>query len=590
MFKDSIQSLFPEKKKPLEEVPVEVSTTSQSNCHEDAFKLIPEVIAIVNSNSQLLYLNPEAESLLNQKLRSVMGRAYNQVFELLNSNTKRPIQNFIDILSKNNEDTITRDCLLQLDENQYFPIKLTVKFLRESSEGDIHYLLVIKNMTEKRALELKLSDLETYDSLTRFLNRNSFDASVKQLIDNAHKHEAKHILAFFSIDQFQIINDSLGHAGGDSLIKAMSGIVNRHARNKIDIVGRVGDHQFAVAFTDCKISQAVSVIKIILDDAENYKFTSRGQSYSITMSAGFVLVDGASTSSTRALSEANTACSLATRKGGNNVCVYRAENGDLQKLEGNGEWVLILKKALKQNRFRMFAQPIHSLAKDEYDKPFHHYELLLRLSDDKGTPISPDEFISAAEYYSMMPQIDRWVVSNVLKQLKTIPEQTPQPVFAINLSGQSLNDPSFLSFVQDEVASSEVDPKMLCFEITEQVAVEDLTLVNNFISSLRALGASFSLDDFGTGVSTYSYLKSLDLDYLKIDGSFVKNIDKDEVSKAMVQSISQVGHTMKLKVIAEYVENNEILELLRNMGIEYGQGYHIARPGPLENVLKEHMR
>ena len=249
---------------------------------------------------------------------------------------------------------------------------------------------------------------------------------------------------------------------------------------------------------------------------------------------------------------------------------------------------MILKKAFQENRFRMHAQAIHPLKLEEYKKPFHHYECLIRLTDEKGNNISPDEFIAAAEYYSMMPMLDRWVVKNVLKHLSVIPEQDPLPVFAINLSGQSLNDSEFLSFVQNEIKVSGVHPQMLCFEITEQVAVEDINAINQFIASLKKMGCKFSLDDFGTGISSYSYLRSLDVDYLKIDGSFVKHIANDHVAKTMVQSINQVGHTMNLKIIAEYVENETIVEILREMGVDYGQGYQIAKPCPIEDVIRNH--
>ena len=586
MQKKHLQAFF-SKKNNVADLPVviEEESVSPAHCHEDAYKLIPEAIIIINSDFKIIYLNPHAEALLESKLRSVMGRRYDEVFLLLSSNTKRPLQN---LLNSDSTKATTRECVVSLGENQSYPIKLSVMYLRSTKDEDDHYLLVLNNIAEKKALESKLFDLETYDALTRLLNRKSFDASVKQLIDNAHKHNVKHFLAYFSIDQFQMMNDTIGHSGGDSLIKAMGNIVNSNARKGLDIVGRLGGNQFAVVFCECKIAEAIGAIKKILTEVEAYTFKSRGEVYPVTMSAGFVIVDGDSTSSTRVISESNLACNLASSRGGNSVCAYQAESAEIQKLEGNVEWVMIIKKALQENRFSMFAQPIHPLKMDEYSKPFYHYELLLRLSDEEGNPISPEEFISAAEYYSIMPTIDRWVVRDSLRQLSKIPNQSPLPVFAINLSGQSLNDPSFLNYVQEEVKSSGVNPNILCFEVTEQVAVEDLTLVNSFISSLKALGVKFSLDDFGTGVSSYSYLRSLDVDYLKIDGSFVKNIASDDVANAMVQSINQVGHTMKLKVIAEYVENNDILEILREMGVDYGQGYHISRPGPLEAVLNRH--
>lgn len=565
------------------------SNSDPDHCQEDAYKLLPEAIVILNPNNKIIYLNPAAENMLSCKLRRIMGREYSEVFTLLNNKTRRVLQG---VLGENahTSEIITRDCLLQTSMNQTFSIELNLVALRNyGNGGQDHSLLLLRNITERKALESKLSNLEKFDGLTRLLNRKSFDAEVKQLIDNAHKHNSKHVLAYFSIDQFQVINDTIGYASGDNLINGMGEQIKKHIFKPLDIVGRVGANEFAVVFCERKLASAIKSINDILKDVSEYKFMSRGQQYSISMSCGFVVVDHDTTSSTRAISEANIACNLANKRGGNRLSAYRSEDAEIQKLEGNLEWVMILKKALQENRFRMHAQPIHPLKESEYKKAFYHYELLIRLSDEKGNPISPDEFISAAEYYSMMPTLDRWVIKNVLKQISNVPEQTPLPVFAINLSGQSLNDPHFLDFVTKEIKSSGVHPQMLCFEITEQVAVEDITLINTLMASLKALGCKFSLDDFGTGVSSYGYLRSLDVDYLKIDGSFVKNIANDEVARTMVQSINQVGHTMNLKVIAEYVENEKIMQLLREMGVDYGQGYEIARPGPLEVVIRNHL-
>lgn len=561
---------------------------SASQCQVDTYKLLPEAIVILNGEQKIVYINPEAENLLSSKLRRVMGRKYSQVFTLLNAKTRRVLQGAISLNHRDSQ-SVTKECLLQTHNNQTFTIELMHVYLREyEDQQQDHSMLILRNITERKALESKLSNLETYDGLTRLLNRKSFDAQVKQLIENAHKHNSKHVLAYFSIDQFQVINDTVGYASGDNLISSMGDLIKKHILKPLDIVGRVGANEFAVVFCERKLTSAIKSIQDILKDVSNYQFMARGQQYSISMSAGFVVLNHETTSSARAMSEANTACNLASKKGGNRVSAYRAEDNEIQKLEGNLEWVMILKKSLQENRFRMHAQPIHRLEPNEFKKPFNHYELLIRLSDEKGNPISPGEFISAAEYYSMMPALDRWVIHHVLQQISTIPDQSPLPVFAINLSGQSLNDPQFLDFILQEIAVSKVHPQMLCFEITEQVAVEDLTLINTLIASLKALGCKFSLDDFGTGVSSYGYLRSLDVDYLKIDGSFVKNIVNDDVAKTMVQSINQVGHTMKLEIIAEYVENQEIIEMLREIGVDFGQGYEIARPGPLSEVIRHH--
>lgn len=558
--------------------------------NQDTLKLIPQAIVII-SKQRIVYMNPPAEKLVGCQLRSAMGRDCSEVFSLLHEKTGRKIQNVLDSNSFENEQAIVKQCILENYLKQKFPVKFEhVLMMQETEAGEesVQSMLILNNITEQKALESKLYNLEKFDNLTRLLNRKSFESALKNLIDNTHKHNSSSLLCYFAIEQFQIINDTAGYAAGDSLIAQMADLIKSNVSKDVDIVGRVSTDEFAVLFRDCKLPTALATIEKILKEAEDYQFSQVGRQFPVTMSAGFVVVDKSTTSAIRALTEANMACNLALKLGGNHVQAYRADNTEIQKLQGNMEWVVILKKALQDNRFEMMAQPIHPLEENAFKQPFHHYELLVRMYNEEGEQIPPDEFIPAAEYYSMMPALDRWVVHNSLSHISQIPEQSPLPVFAINLSGQSLNDSRFLTFVLDEIKASGVDPQMLCFEITEQVAVDDLSLVTNFISTLKNLGSCFSLDDFGTGVSSYGYLKSLDVDYLKIDGSFVKNIASDEVSSAMVQSINQVGHTMNLKIIAEYVENDEIIDLLREMGVDYGQGYGIDRPGPIKDVIKRH--
>ena len=563
---------------------------SESVCHESAYKLLPEVILLLNSQYQITYLNPAAESMLGCKLRSVMGKDYRNIINLRNIKTNRTLHEVINNELTSSMEVKAQEYLLHTPSNQNFPVQLKlIPLLRKSGKGSEFYsLLVLRNISEQKALESRLSMIETYDSLTGVLNRKSFENEVKQLIESTHKHDSVHVLSYFSIDQFQEINDSIGHSSSEALIKTIVKIMKENIKETIDSVARVGGSEFCIVFRERKVVSGVKAIESILKQVVDHSFMSRGRQYPVSLSAGFVVLSNESTSSARVLSEANRACNLASKRGGNRLFAYRSDDKEIQKLEGNFEWVLILKKAIQENRFVMYAQPIHLLEPNEYRKPFSHYELLIRLNDEEGKPIPPTEFISAAEYYSMMPALDRWVIQNVFKKLSTISKQEPMPVFAINLSGQSLNDAVFLDFVLSEVKSSGVNPKILCFEITEQVAVDDISSVNKFISRLKALGSSFSLDDFGTGVSSFGYLRSLDVDYLKIDGSFVKNIVTDNVSRGMVESITQIGHTMDLKIIAEYVENKETKEILNVMGVDYGQGYHISRPGPLDAVIRQH--
>jgi diguanylate cyclase (GGDEF)-like protein len=563
----------------------------ETSCHDEIFKLLPTPIVLLNGKQHIVYMNSAAEGLLECRLRSAMGRPVSDIFLLLHKKTERKLQHVLNQNVFDKQRSISDEGVLENYQKHRFPVKFEHVLVQQSEDGNVESmqsLLVLNNNTEKKALESKLFNLEKFDNLTHLLNRKSLESALKHVIDNAHKHDSTNILCYLTIEQFQIINEAAGYAAGDSLIMQIGELLNQNVDKSIDVLGRVGGDEFAIIYCDRSLGSAIQSIEQILKQVENFQFSQIGQQYPVSMSAGFVLVNKDTTSAVRALTEAKMACNLAIKHGGNQVQAYQPDNIEIQTQHGNMEWLVVLKKALQEDRFEMVAQPIHPLEKNAFKEPFHHYELLVRMYDEEGNQIPPDEFIPAAEYYSMMPSLDRWVVKEALSKISQIPEQSPLPVFAINLSGQSLNDSRFLEFVLDEIKSSGVDPQTLCFEITEQVAVDDLSLVTNFISTLKSLGSSFSLDDFGTGVSSYGYLKSLDVDYLKIDGSFVKNIATDEVSSAMVQSINQVGHTMGLKIIAEYVENDEIIGLLRDIGVDYGQGYGIDRPGPLSEVIKRH--
>ncbi len=560
------------------------------DCHEKAYKFLPDVILILNSQNRITYLNLAAEKMLNCKLRSVMGKDYRTIVSLKSLKTQRKLHDLSHADALTNGEGIDEEYILQTHDNKTFPVRLNlVQMPLHTDQGiETYFLLILKNIAETKALESKVSMLDSYDSLTGVLNRKSFDSEIKHLMESTHKHNSVHVLSYFSIDQFRDISDSIGHTGSENLNIKIIEIFKKNVRENLDVIARVADSEFCIVFRENKLASSVKMIESILADVSEYPFKSAGQQYPVAMSAGFVIIDNESTSSNRVISEANRACNAAGKRGGGRILPYLKNDKDMQSVKGNFEWILLLKKAIQDNQFEMHAQPIHLLTPLEYEKPFSHYELLIRLNDEQGQPISTVDFISAAEYYNMMPALDRWVVRESLRQISKVPEQTPLPVFAINLSGQSLNDPAFLEYILDELKSSSVNAHMVCFEITEQVAVSDITLLNKLIADLKGRGCSFSLDDFGTGASTYEYLRSLNVDYLKIDGSFVKNIATDAISRSMVESATQIGHTMNLKIIAEYVEDEEIHNILNDMGVDYGQGYHIARPGPLSAVIQRH--
>jgi len=561
---------------------------SEMDYKQEAFKVIPYPIIIINSNDILLYINPIAEKVLRTKLRRAIGKDYKTLFSLTDFETKLSINN----LEKLSHSSDWKECELSLKGKKILTAEMHVIPIGTdySKRKKQSYVLSFKDITERKTLEAKLEIVEKRDSLTNLYNRKALEAQLNAVMRDSRKHGAKHVFFHLTIDQFKNINDTIGYTAGDSLIRQVATLLRKSVDNSIDFVARLNADEFAIVLRERSFASAVKImmhIRTTID--EEFRFVWNGVTYPVTISGGFVLVDKKSTTPARVLANADLTCSIARQRGGNRIVAYREDDPDVKKAQDNIKGVWNLKQAFKDNRFRLFAQPIHALAPSKYALPFSHYEVLIRMYDEDGNIIPPDEFIPVAENYGMMPVLDRWVVKDVIKQLKAVKQQAPLPVFAINLSGTSLDDEGFLAFVLNEINTAKIDPRMLCFEITEQVAISNLDLAEKFIDTLREMGSSFSLDDFGTGVSSYGYLRSLKVDYLKIDGIFIKDILTDDVARAMVQSIVQVGHTMGLKIIAEYVENDEIIELLRLISIDYGQGYGISKPEPLDEMLKIHI-
>lgn len=548
---------------------------------------VVESAILVDGNGVVGFINPAAERLLKYKLRSARGKHYGELFTLLDPLAHTPLAWLNK--AKANDRPLVHRALLNTVGLGSLQVNYTVQPLDYSALNTPHYLLLLRDQTELHALQLRLDYMETHDQHTSLLNRKSFELRLKVAIDQVRQHGVKHSLCLISMDQFKLINDVMGHNAGDVLIERISRMLKEEIDVKRDTLARLGGDEFGILFQEAEPSAAVRVAERIRRRLEQYEFTWNKMSQRVTASVAFVPFYKALATPNRLLSVADAAGRVAKAKGGNRIQVYSPNDQDIIKQRGNMVWLGRLKTAFEGGDFRLVAQPIHSLNPVEFSHPFHHYEVLIRLFDENDQPISPDEFIPAAEYYSMMPRLDRWVVQRVLESLRFITQKVPRPVFAVNLSGQSLDEPSFLPFVLDEIKRAEISPAMLCFEITERVAIQNIELAQKFIETLKNLGCKFSLDDFGTGVSSFGYLKSLPVDYLKIDGSFIKDILDDEVAQAMVQSVTQVGHLMGVQVIAEYVENERVIQLLRKIGVDYGQGYGISKPVPLDEVVRQHV-
>lgn len=443
----------------------------------------------------------------------------------------------------------------------------------------------LRQAEERRArlrTEQQMNYFARHDVLTGLWNRREFDTLLECMLQDAKENQHKHILMYMDLDQFKVLNDTVGHAAGDALLSQISGLMGGYVRERSDTVARLGGDEFGVLMANCELERALAVANDLREAIQQYRFDWQGQTFTIGISIGISLITEHSKSSGDLLAEADNACFTAKAKGRNQVHVYKADDQDTVEKRHEMRWALAIPEALRSDSFQLYYQPIQTIC----DGSLHHGEILLRLRDQHNHLIFPDAFIPAAERYDLMPSIDRWVVTNVLQWIKTHLHQLhPEQEFSINLSGKSFLDPKFMDFLLEILDEIAIDPKHICFELTESAAVGKFSDAIKFISSFRDKGYRFSLDDFGSGMCSLKYLRNLPVDYLKIDGSFVKEIVSDPISRSIVASVNTIAQAMGMLTVAEYVENSEILGILKELGVNYAQGYLIAKPTPLDNLL-----
>ncbi|MBZ0106357.1 MAG: EAL domain-containing protein [Sulfuricella denitrificans] len=434
----------------------------------------------------------------------------------------------------------------------------------------------------------RLTYQASHDALTGLVNRREFERRLEKALATSHAEGRVHALCYLDLDQFKIVNDTCGHVAGDELLRQLTVLLQSKVRDS-DTLARLGGDEFGVLLDNCPLQQAEIVADLLRQTVKDFHFAWNGKPFAIGVSIGLVPIDQETGSLDTVLGCADAACYAAKDKGRNRVHLYCAEDGDLVQRQGEMNWVARITRAVEENRFRLYYQTIMPLQQDIHEG--RHFEILLRLIDDDGQIVPPMAFIPAAERYNLMPSIDRWVVSSAFGLYwKIFPEcdkaqEDPYPTCTVNLSGPSLCDEYFLEFLKRQFILYKVPHKHICFEITETAAISNLTKAMDFISEMRSCGCRFSLDDFGSGLSSFTYLKNMQLDYLKIDGSFVRDMVDDPMDEAMVSSINQVGHVIGLKTIAESVENDAVLAKLREMGVDFAQGYGVEHPKPLEDLI-----
>jgi Amt family ammonium transporter len=382
---------------------------------------------------------------------------------------------------------------------------------------------------------------------------------------------------YADLDQFKVVNDTCGHPAGDRLLKQITGLLQTRVRAS-DTLARLGGDEFGLLLKDCAIDQAMKIAESLRQAIREFRFEGAGQTLQLGASLGIVGIDHATESVAALMSAVDVACYAAKDEGRNRVHVYQVDK--VPERHREMQWVSRLQRACDDGRLEIFFQPIVPIGATNDTRG--HYELVLRMRDEHGALVQPIEFIPAAERYNVMPAIDRWVVRQALDTLLRRGNLTADYTVAINLSGTTLNDDRFLEFLIGELSSVSLKPGALCFEITETAAIASLDNVAYFMRELRARGVSFALDDFGAGLSSFSYLRTLPVNYLKIDGQFVQNVAREPIDRSMVEAICQVARAMGLKTIAECVESKDVLDTLARLGVDYAQGFFIAEPLPLE--------
>jgi diguanylate cyclase (GGDEF)-like protein/PAS domain S-box-containing protein len=442
-----------------------------------------------------------------------------------------------------------------------------------------------RDLTETHTLSEKLSYQASHDALTGLVNRREFEQRLRHLIDLARQEDTEHALCYLDLDQFKVINDTCGHVAGDELLRQLGMLLPEQVR-KGDTLARLGGDEFGVLMERCSIMQATRVANALLDSVRNLQFHWEDKAFNVGVSIGVVPINETSESITEVLSTADSACYAAKDGGRNQIHVYREDDVKIAQRHGEMQWVARIQHALDDDRFELYAQPITTV--EPTASPPAHYEVLLRMQDEQGQIVLPGAFLSAVERYNLSARLDNWVTRNAFEWLVQHPKcMEGLDLLSINLSGHSLGDGQLMGHIVERFKEGRIPPEKICMEITETAAITNLTSATRFIRMLKEWGCRFALDDFGSGLSSFAYLKNLPVDFLKIDGLFVKDILDDPIDFAMVKSINEIGHVMGKKTVAEFVDSEDILNSLRDIGVDYAQGYAIGRPLPIAHILND---
>jgi diguanylate cyclase (GGDEF)-like protein/PAS domain S-box-containing protein len=549
---------------------------------------VREGVIVTDGQGRIIRINQAAQRLSGFSRQRAEHSFFSEVVTLINALTRKPVQNPVkQILRRKESVRFEKPTSMVSMSGESFAIDALASPLHDRKNRIVGMVFIFNEVAADHELTPEVSFQEKHDPLTGLYNRSIFKERLEGLIKDAHENDRQHALCYCDLDKFQVINDTSGHLAGDQLLKQVAALLQRKIR-QTDITARLGGDEFGILLVDCPLAKANEIAGNLCKSIHEIRFSWKDKPFSVSVSIGVVGINDSNKNVEAIVSEADSSCYLAKEKGGNRTYVHFDNDKELLQRQGEMQFISRITSAIEHDSFRLYCQPIVSLDGEGQAASPVWFEILIRMIEEGGTVISPMQFLPAAERYDMITDIDRWVFKaffSFFERECVVSKEMSAFKFDLNVSGMSLNDDSFLDFIKDLFYRHKVPPGNVCIEITETAAIENLSRALQFVGDLKSLGCTFSLDDFGSGISSFKYLKHIPVDYLKIDGSFVKNMVDDPVDAAIVDTINKIGHTMGIKTVAEFVENKEISEKLRSINVDFAQGYHFGKPRPLDEIV-----
>ena len=548
---------------------------------ETTLHAISDAVITTDAEGRIQYLNPTAELLLGTSLPFVHDQALSSIVHFVDGTSKEPLEDSLQrALRERREMTCKGNSELSRREGENIAVEERSAPIFDQRGEIVGGVMVLHDVRVSREYIQRRSWEATHDLLTGLVNRREFENRVQLALSDAQNSGAYHVVCYMDLDRFKVINDSCGHAAGDELLIQLARLLQARIRDS-DTLARLGGDEFGVLIKDCDAERGQVIAAEIMAAVNDFHFARESRFFTVGISVGLTLITPEHISVAEIVSEADCACYWSKERGLNRVCTYQASDMALAARRSETGWIARINAAFEEDRFVLYHQPYRIL--NSANGHGHHLEVLIRMVGERGEIIAPGHFLPAAERYNLMLKIDRWVIHEVFSRYHALlAEHDNVPVScAINLSGASINTEGFIDYIREQAQRYEIGPGSICFELTETIAINNLQAAAEFITACKAIGFSFALDDFGTGTSSFGYLKKLPVDFLKIDGSFVKDIETDHIDQAMTESINHIGHLMGMQTIAEYAENEAIIDKLKIMGVDFAQGYGVSLPKPL---------